>query len=50
MSVYRTIGPLVDVCNFQFYEGVDPGLLFQLTHSNMPPIVFKTDSATATEK
>ena len=34
----------------QFYEGVDPGLLFQLSHSNTAPIVFRTDSASATEK
>lgn len=33
-----------------YYEGIEPDLLFQLSHANMTPVVFRTDSATATEK
>lgn len=33
-----------------YYEGVEADLLFQLSHANMTPVVFRTDSATATEK
>ncbi|XP_060563641.1 FYVE, RhoGEF and PH domain-containing protein 6-like isoform X2 [Ruditapes philippinarum] len=33
-----------------YFEGVEADLLFQLSHANTDPIVFRTDSATATEK
>lgn len=33
-----------------WFEGVEQGLVFELTHTGMPPMRFQTDSATATEK
>ncbi|KAL4226589.1 FYVE [Mactra antiquata] len=33
-----------------YFEGVEADLLFQLSHANTEPVVFRTDSATATEK
>lgn len=34
----------------EWFEGVEQGLVFELTHTGMPPMRFQTDSATATEK
>ncbi|KAK3595627.1 hypothetical protein CHS0354_009591 [Potamilus streckersoni] len=34
----------------EYYEGVEPGLVFECTHKNQPPVVFCTDSSAATEK
>ncbi|XP_052249054.1 uncharacterized protein LOC127856886 isoform X3 [Dreissena polymorpha] len=34
----------------EFFEGVEQDLLFQLCHRGTAPIVFRTDSATSTEK
>ncbi|XP_045165344.2 protein piccolo-like isoform X2 [Mercenaria mercenaria] len=33
-----------------YFEGVEADLLFQLSHANTDPVVFRTDSPTATEK
>ncbi|XP_052779804.1 uncharacterized protein LOC128217033 isoform X2 [Mya arenaria] len=34
----------------EFFEGVEAGLLLQLSHKGTTPLVFRTDSHTATEK
>ncbi|XP_046583050.1 LOW QUALITY PROTEIN: FYVE, RhoGEF and PH domain-containing protein 1-like, partial [Haliotis rubra] len=40
----------VDHLKTGWIEGAEPDLVFQLTHSNTQPHIFRTDSAAATEK